>query len=376
MLRPQRIALLGPAYPYRGGIAHFLEHLDDGLSARGHTTRLFTFSRQYPERLFPGKTQLTPREAPIELPLRVLDSVNPFSWTRTATAIRDFGATGVVFNYWMPFFAPAFGRIARSLNRHGIRVVVVVDNAIPHERRPGDVVLARYVLRAANGLVAMSDSVCDDLRDTIGVKVPIRKVVLPVYDNFGSALSKSEARKLLGIPADERLILFFGFVRPYKGLNVLLDAMSHVSRRLPRTRLLVAGECYGDDSQYRRAIQALPEQTVRWDDDYIPDERVAAYFCAADVVVQPYISATQSGVAQIAFNFERPMIVTDVGGLPEVVAHGEAGLVVPPSDAPALADAIVTYFVRGLEDSFAERVGAEKVKFGWDPVYDAIESFL
>ncbi len=377
----KRLALLGPAYPYRGGIAHFLEHIGEGLRERGHDVRVFTFTRQYPDVLFPGKTQMAP-EASSEgaegelIPDRVLDTLNPISWSRTASSIAEFGADALVLKYWMPFFAPAFGSIIRRLRRRGIPSVVVVDNAIPHERRPGDIVLGRYVLRAASGLVAMSDSVRKDIEDQIRVNVPVTQRVHPIYDNFGAHMSKQTARAALGIKADVPLLLFFGFVRRYKGLDVLLRAMPRILEQLPDAQLLIAGESYGEADEYRKLIAALPGGAARWDADYIPDDGVGAYFCAADVIVQPYVSATQSGVAQIAYHFERPMIVTNVGGLPEVVAHGEAGLVVPPSDPDALADAVIKYFRERMEDALAARVAIEKQKFGWDPFYEAIESLV
>lgn len=377
----KRFALLGPAYPYRGGIAHFLEHIASGLRERGHEVRVFTFTRQYPDLLFPGKTQMAPdatadaaRTDPV--PDRVLDTLNPISWSRTASAIADFGADAVVLKYWMPFFAPAFGSVMRKLRRRGIPSVIVVDNAIPHERRPGDIVLGRYALRAAAGLIAMSESVRENIEKRIRVAVPVSQQLHPIYDNFGDQVSKAEARAALGVNPDVPLLLFFGFVRRYKGLDVLLRAMPQILEHLPNAQLVVAGESYGDSDDYDKLIASLPDGAARWDADYIPDERVAAYFCAADVVVQPYVSATQSGVAQIAYHFERPMIVTDVGGLPEIVAHGEAGLVVPPADPAALADAVVRYFREDMEDAFAERVAVEKEKFGWEPFYESIESLV
>lgn len=371
-----RIALVGPAHPYRGGIAHFTEHLAAGLEGRGHATRVITFTRQYPERLFPGRTQFSEAPAPDAPPERLLDSLSPRSWRRTARNISSWKADAAVFSYWTPFLSPAFGRVARLLKRRKTPTIVIVHNAVPHERRPGDLTLARYFLRAASGLIVLSDAVKADLDRKIGVKAPIRQTVHPLYDNFGDAIPKAEARRRLGIPDDRRLVLFFGFVRPYKGLRVLLEAMPRVVGRVPNAMLLVAGECYGDDFAYRSDIAAMPEESIRWDERYVPDEDVSAYFCAADVVAQPYVSATQSGVAQIAFQFGRPMIVTDVGGLPEAVRHGELGLVVPRNDPSALADAIVGYFRNELEGRLSKRVLAERAKYGWDPLYDAVEAFL
>lgn len=343
--RQKKIALVGPFYPYRGGIEHFLETMYFGLRARGHTTSAVTFSRQYPELLFPGKTQYEakPPEHPIPAP-RLLDTVNPLSWLATARHLERQAPDVVLFKFWMPFFGPAFGTVARRLRRRGTKVIVVVDNAIPHERRPGDLALSRYFLKAADGCVVMSESVERDL-ERLGVEAPVRRVAHPIYDIFGAGLPKPDARALLGLPAGAPVLLFFGFIRRYKGLQVLLDAMPQIVRALPEAQLVVAGEFYEDEEPYRRRIAELGiEAHVRICSDYIPNDEVARYFSAADVVVQPYVSATQSGVAQIAYQFDRPLVVTDVGGLAEIVPDGRAGLVVPPEDPAALAGAVVRFF--------------------------------
>ena len=371
------LALVGPFYPYRGGIAHFLVAMHHGLAARGHTVDAYTFTRQYPERLFPGKTQLEvgPNGSGIEAE-RVLDTVGPLSWRRTADRIADSGADAVVFKYWMPFLAPSFGTMARRLRKRGVRVVAVVDNAIPHERRPGDHTLSRYVLSACDGLLVMSDQVRRDL-GTLGVDKPVRQVRHPVYDVFGDAVPKAAAREALGLPAESPVFLFFGFVRRYKGLHTLLDAFPKVLERVPDAKLVVAGEFYADEAAYREQVARLGlTDAVRFDADYIADEAVGRYFCAADAVVQPYVTATQSGVAQIAFHFGRPVITTDVGGLAEAVPDGEAGLVVPPEDPAALAGALVRYVEEDLEEQFAAGVRRERETYSWDHVYDAVESLV
>ena len=368
-----RVTLLGPFWPYRGGIAHFLNAMARGLIARGHTVCTVTFRRQYPEVLFPGKTQLEDGPPPADVPRapRVLDTLNPITWVQAARRIGAEGAEVVVFKYWMPFFAPALGTVARLLRRRGVRVVCVVDNAIPHERRPGDLALGRWVLGACDGLIVMSAQVRADV-ERLGVRVPTRQIAHPVYNGFGPAVRRDDARQRLGLPPDAPVFLFFGFIRRYKGLHVLLDAFRDVLRRVPDARLVVAGEFYADEDALR--AQAAPlGGAVRFDADYIPDDRVPLYVCAASAVVQPYVSATQSGVAQIAFHYGRPVITTDVGGLAEIVPDGEAGLVVPPEDPGALADALVRFVEEDLGERLEAGVRRERERYSWSHLLDALE---
>lgn len=375
--KPRHVALVGPFYPYRGGIVHFLETMYHGLRARGHAVSAATFTRQYPELLFPGKTQYetTPPAHPIPAP-RLLDTVNPVTWLATARHLARQAPDAVVFKYWMPFFAPAFGTIARRLRRRGTRVFAVVDNAIPHERRPGDLALSRYFLKACDGCIVMSESVERDLA-RLGVDVPVRRIAHPIYDIFGAGIPRREARSRLGLPESAPVLLFFGFIRRYKGLQVLLDAMPRVVAALPDVRLVVAGEFYEDEAPYRRQIDDLRlGEHVRLHADYIANEDVPQYFSAADLVVQPYVSATQSGVAQIAYQFDRPLVVTDVGGLAEIVPDGRAGLVVPPEDPAALAAAIVRFFEDGMAERLTAGVMEEKKKYSWDRLYEALEALM
>jgi glycosyltransferase involved in cell wall biosynthesis len=249
-----------------------------------------------------------------------------------------------------------------------------VHNAVPHERRPGDLALGRYALGACDGLVVMSDRVRADL-DRLGVSVPVRQAAHPVCDGFGPPVPQGEARRRLGLPTGAPVFLFFGFVRRYKGLHVLLDAFGDVVRRVPAARLVVAGEFYADEEALR--AQAAPlGAAVRFDAGYIPDEQIAPYFCAASAVVQPYVSATQSGVAQIAFHYGRPVVTTDVGGLAETVPDGEAGLVVPPEDPPALADALVRFVEEGLGERLAAGVRRERERHSWGRLLGAVEDLL
>lgn len=367
------VALVGPLPPYRGGIAHFTQSLQRSLGARGHRTSAVTFARQYPERLFPGTTQFEDAPAEDGAP-RLLDSLGPRSWGRTARHLLDGRPDVVVFQYWHPFFAPGYGRVARRLRKEGVRVLALVHNALPHERRRGDRALSRYFLRACDGAVVLSASVRRDV-EALVPGLPVRQVAHPVYDLFGSAVPREAARRALDLPEAAPVLLFFGFVRRYKGLHVLLDAMPDVLGRLPEARLVVAGEFYDEPAPYREQVQRHDlHEAVRFDAAYVPSDRVALYFSAADLVVQPYVSATQSGVAQVAFHFGRPVVTTDVGGLAETVPDGEAGLVVPPEDPAALAAAIVRFFEDGLAQRMAEGVRRERAKTDWGHVCEAIEA--
>ena len=370
--RPLHLALVGPLYPYRGGIAHFTQSLGRRLEGRGHRVSAVTFRRQYPEFLFPGRTQFETMRPPdaFDAP-RLLDTVNPISWERTARYLRSLDVDAVVFQHWMPFVAPALGTVARRLGN--ARRLAVVHNALPHERRPGDRLLTRYALRTMDGLVVLSDSVRRDV-ETLAPGVPVRRQAHPVYDFFGESVPRAQARAALDLPDDAPVLLFFGFIREYKGLRVLLDALPKIRTRVPGVRLVVAGEFYDDDAPYRAHVRRLGlGDAVRFDAEYIPNEHVGRYFGAADLVVQPYLSATQSGVAQIAYHFERPLVTTDVGGLAETVPP-DAGLVVPPDNPAALADAVVRFFDGRMVDAFAAGIRRIRSATGWDPLCAAVES--
>ncbi len=365
-------------YPYRGGIAHLSERMAKGLVERGHDVYAITFTRQYPALLFPGKTQYETEANPERAVVaeRLIDSLNPYSWWKTVKRIRELGAETVIFRYWVPFFAPAFGTIARGLAKYNIKSVAVVDNALPHERRIGDFTLGHYFFRAVNGCVVMSASVGRDL-DTLGVSCPRAFAPHPLYDSFGKPADATRARRKLQLDPDAPVILFFGFIRKYKGLHILIDCMQEVKQALPGICLLVAGEFYEEEDICKEKIKKLDlSRQVRLFNRYIPQDDVADYFAAADVVVQPYLSATQSGVAQVAYHFEVPVITSDVGGLAEVVPHEEAGLIVPPNDPPALAGAIIRYFSDKMQDRLIQGVKRQKHRFGWDRLLDAIESVM
>ncbi len=370
-----RIVFIGTCFPMRGGIALFNAILAREM-ARSHEVSFLSFTRQYPDRLFPGKTQYVAEEEAADIarfPAEpVLDSIGPLSWWRTARRAAALQPDVVIFRYWMPFFAPAFGTIARWLKRWtDARIIFVCDNIVPHERRPFDAALTRYALAPGDGFITMSESVRQDL---LGFRpdVPNALVHHPVYNVFGERIGKGEARRRLGLE-EGPWILFFGFIRRYKGLDLLLQALPLVRRRRP-VRLLVAGEFYDDEQRYRDLVRAGGlEDAVVFYSDYIPEDQVAVHFSAADCVALPYHSATQSGIVPVAYHLDTPVICTDVGGLSEVVLDNETGFVVRPDDPGALADAIERFYAEQREEAMREGVRREKRKYSWEPLVAAIE---
>jgi len=366
-----RIVLIGAAHPYRGGIAHFVARLYRELSVE-HEVRVITFRRQYPRLLFPGRTQIEPAAGPFVVPAeRRIDSLAPWTWISAARAVAAGQPDAIVFNYWTPFFAPCFGVMARQLRRcTGARIVFVCHNLLPHERRPGDLLLAGFALRPGHVFLTMSRTVEDDLRARVPAASCVR-IHHPAWDSFGLPVPKEEARRLLGI-RHRNVILFFGLVRAYKGLHVLLRAMSEADPKLDLL-LLVAGEFYEDRTRYEQAIDAAGLRgSVRLDSFYVPSDRVRLYFSAADAVVVPYLRATQSGIAQIAYNFLRPVIASDVEGISEVVVPRITGYLVPAGDAPALAAAIRQFYADGSVERFSEDIRIETQKHSWQAVARAI----
>lgn len=372
----ERVSMIAPLPPYRGGISQFATCAWEALVASGREMQGVSFRRQYPQLLFPGKSQLDPEPSPTPGPvLRSIDAVNPWSWSRTARQIVAFEPEILFFHYWMPFFAPAFGSILRKVRKsRPVQAITLVHNVIPHERRPLDTRMGNWFLGQNDGFIVLSEEVERDLWE-LGHRQPVRRIHHPIYDRFGPAPDRAQARAELRIAADTPLILFFGLVRPYKGLEVLLEAVAEVRRKLPELRLIVAGEFYERESHYRDLIARLGiARAVDVRNRFIGDREVATLFAACDVVVQPYLTATQSGVAQVAFHFDRPVIVTDVGGLAEVVQDGVAGLVVPPGNPDALAAAIQRFFQDAMAESLGAGVRARKSEFSWDRLVEAFDA--
>ena len=370
-----KIIILGTAWPYRGGLAAFNERLAREYQSNGHQVEIVTFTLQYPSFLFPGKTQYSDEPAPEGLKItRMLNAVNPFNWIKVGRYIRRQRPDLLITKFWLPFMAPALGTANRAARCTGMSRISILDNLVPHEKRPGDRLFARYFVNSIDGMVAMSRSVLADA-DLFDPKhrKPRTFCPHPLYDHYGERMDREEARRTLGLEADGRYVLFFGFIRDYKGLDLLLEAMADERLKEMGVKLLVAGEVYGDPKPYMDQIERLGiADRVVLKTDFIPDHEVNRYFCAADLVAQPYKTATQSGVTQIAFHFERPMLVTRVGGLPEIVPDGEVGFVVDPRPEP-IADALVRYYGEGWEQRLTEGVRREKRKYLWSNMTEAIE---
>ena len=361
-----KITIVGTAYPYRGGLAAYNERLAREFVAEGQNVTIVTFSMQYPSFLFPGKSQYLDGPAPEGLDIRrELNSVNPFSWIRTGRRIKKQNPDILIFKYWLPFMAPCFGTIARIVrkNRH-TKVITIFDNVIPHEKRPGDRLLTRFFTTAIDGAIAMSDSVLKDLAE-FRTDIPARLNPHPLFDNFGSPLDRDLALGQLDMDPSSKYMLFFGFIRRYKGLDLLIEAFSHEQLREMNLKLIVAGEFYEDSAPYREMIDKLKlGEDVLFFDRFINDDEVAAFFSVADLIVQPYRSATQSGVTQIAYHFGKPMLVTDVGGLREIVPDKKCGYVVEP-DPHSISSAILDFFINKRKEEFTANVMSEREKYSW-----------
>ncbi|MBQ6682590.1 MAG: glycosyltransferase [Bacteroidales bacterium] len=368
------IIIVGTAHPYRGGLAAFNERLALQFQKEGHHVEMYTFTLQYPGFLFPGKTQFTNDPAPAGLTIsRKINSCNPFNWIKVGNQIRNKKPDMVVFAYWMSFMAPCFGTIAKQIRKnHKTRCIGLIHNMIPHEPNVLDKYLPPYFVKQMDGFTTLSHAVIKDIDQFDKHNKPKSWAPHPIYDHYGELIDKIEARKQLGLSADGKYVLFFGFIRDYKGLDLLIDAFGDLRLQDMGVRLLVAGEFYGDPQPYLNRIRSLDiSDIVILHNDYIPDNKVNLYFRACDIVAQPYKTATQSGVTQVAFHFERPMLVTNVGGLPEIVPDGKIGYVVNP-DAQDIADALVRYYKENKEEEFTAGVREEKRKYGWDRMTSAV----
>lgn len=361
-----KIIIIGPGHPLRGGgITTFNQRLAKEFLQSGHDCRICSFSLQYPSFFFPGKTQYSdepPPEGIIIEPL--INSVNPFNWIKIGNRLRKEKPDIAIVRFWIPFLGISLGNILRRIkkNKH-TRIICIADNVIPHEHRPGDRTFTRYFLKSCDAFITLSEKVMSDLRFFEKNK-PARIVPHPLYDNFGDPVSKAEARKYLGLPDGEKIILFFGFIRHYKGLDILLNAMTDKRIRQSGIKLMIAGEFYENEKQYKELIKKNGiEDLLILKTQFIPEKDVRYYLCAADAVVQPYRNATQSGVTPLAYHFEKPIIVTNVGGLPSLVPHEKAGLITQP-EPRAMADAILRFYQLG-EEFFISHLRTEKQKYSW-----------
>lgn len=370
----QKVVIIGSAWPLRGGLATYNERLARAYRGEGADVEIYTFSLQYPGFLFPGKTQYSDEPAPENLRIHVvINSINPLNWLKTGLKIRGSKPDLVIIKFWIPFMAPCLGIIARIIRSNNYsKVISIIDNIIPHEKRIGDRILGWFWVKSVQGFVAMSRSVLTDL-ESFDKRKPKAYCPHPLYDNFGAIVSGNEAKNLLGLSKDLNYLLFFGFIRDYKGLDLLLKAFADERFRKLPLKLLVAGEFYSDPEPYKDLIKILGlKDYVILSNDFIPDSEVYKYFCASNLVVQPYKHATQSGVTQIAYHFNRPMIITDVGGLAEFVPDGKVGYVVKP-DPESIAEAILKYYREDKEAEFTENVILEKSQYSWERMLETID---
>lgn len=377
-----KVIILGTAWPYRGGLATFNERLARQFVSEGHEVELYTFTLQYPSFLFPGKTQYTTEPAPADLTIRrVLNSCNPINWLRVGHAIRKAAPDMLICCYWMSFFAPAFGLVSRIARRNErTRCIALVHNMIPHEPNILDKLFAPYFVASQDGFVALSESVVGDIEkvesQTSRVKRPKTFSPHPIYDHYGERMSKNEACKALNLLADKNYMLFFGLVRAYKGLDLLLGAFGCVKDQLPNLQLIIAGEFYEDEDKYRAQIVQLGlADRVIIRNEFIPDGDLRKYFGAADLIVQPYKTATQSGVTQVAFHFEKPMLVTNVGGLGEIVHDHQMGYACEPT-AEAIANDVSDYFTNNRQEAYTSYLQKEKTKYTWSKMTEAFIKIL
>lgn len=368
-----KIILLGTAHPYRGGLATFNERLARQFASEGHEVELWTFTLQYPSFLFPGKTQYTDEPAPADLIIRrELNSCNPFNWLRVGRAVRKAAPDLLVCCYWMSFFAPAYGLISRMARKNGkTKCIALVHNMIPHEPNILDKLFAPYFVKSQDGFVALSDSVVNDIDRLDKAHKPKTFSPHPIYDHYGERMTKTEACKALGLNEKKQYMLFFGLVRAYKGLDLLLDAFAIIKDQLPDLQLIIAGEFYEHEDKYRNQIVAngLTERVILRN-EFVPDGDLRKYFGAADLIVQPYKTATQSGVTQVAFHFEKPMLVTNVGGLGEIVHDHQMGYACAP-DAQAISEDILDYYTNNRQAAYTAYLQKEKTKYAWSKMTGA-----
>jgi len=367
-----KIAYLSTFYPLRGGIAQFNASLYRALSD-DHEVSAFTFKRQYPNSLFPGKTQyVSPEDKVDEIEsLEILDTINPLSYFQTAKAINAYAPDILLMKYWMAFFAPSLGTVAKRMAKKTV-VISILDNVIPHEKQLFSNSFTRYFLKQNDGFVAMSDAVQNDLL-SLNPNAKCARLGHPIYDHFGEKTDPGEAKQKLGLSPNKKTILFFGFIRNYKGLDLLIEAFGLLDESY---QLIIAGECYGSFDKYQKQINnSKNKANIHLFNDYIDDNQVPAFFSASDVCVLPYKSATQSGITSIAYHFEVPVIATDVGGLREVIAHGKTGLIADKPDASLIKDSIEQFYRESLLDQMRENIQMLKEEKSWANFAKAITDF-
>ena len=367
----KQITIIGPAYPLRGGLSSYNELLALKLQNQGHQVKIITFSLQYPNFLFPGKTQLSNSLPPDNLDIEVcLNSINPINWILLGRKIKNEKPDLVIFRFWMPFMGPSLGTLGRMIrgNNH-TKIVAITDNIIPHEKRAGDRLLTSYFLKSCDAFLTMSKSVLNDLQ-LFQIAKPSIFNPHPMYENFGEQVDPVQAKKKLGLDVEKNYVLFFGFIRKYKGLDTLLKAFSDQRLKEKNLQLIIAGEYYDSPQAYEQLIDDLELRNhVILANHYIEDSDVSLYFSAADLVAQTYKTATQSGVTQIAYYYNRPMLVTDVGGLSELVPHQKVGYVTS-QDTQEISDCIFDFYEHKRAPEFSKNIASERNKFTWESLID------
>jgi glycosyltransferase involved in cell wall biosynthesis len=364
---------VGPAYPLRGGLSTYNERLCKGLLDQGNKASILSFSLQYPNILFPGKTQFSTEAAPEGLNIHTgINSINPFNWIKIGLHYKKIKPDVMVFRYWMPFMAPCLGSIARIVKSNGhTKVMAIADNIYPHEKHFYDKVCTNYFVNSMDAFITMSQSVLNDLKTLVPEK-PSQYIAHPMYDNFGTIMDKTSAIKALGLDPQFKYLLFFGFIRKYKGLDLLLKSFAESQLAQKGVKLIIAGEYYEDPQPTKDLIQKLQlSDAVIERNDFIPNSEVATYFSAADMIVQTYLSATQSGVTQIAYHFNKPMLVTNVGGLAETVPHNQVGYVCEQNTSE-IAAALNDFYEQNRAESMSKEAELFKQHFSWDSIINAI----
>ena len=371
----KKVIIIGPAFPFRGGIANFNNALAQEYYNKGDQVTIYSFTLQYPSFLFPGTTQYESGKAPKNLKIKTLiNSVNPFNWVAVARRINNEQPDYVIIRYWLPFMAPCLGSIARLLKKR-IKIIAITDNVIPHEKRIGDNLFTSYFVKSCDAFLSLSASVLDDL--SMFTDSNLKKFIPhPIYDIFGDVIPKEKALESLGLTIKDKHLLFFGFVRKYKGLDLMLQAMSDSRIINLGVKLIIAGEFYDDKAEYTDMISDLGiEKNIIMKSDFIPADKVKDYFCAADMITQTYRTATQSGVTQIAYSFNRPMLVTDVGGLAEIVPNNKVGYVTS-QDPTEIANAIIDFYKSNREKVFSDNTRLEKKRFSWKFFVEGIDELM
>lgn len=381
-----KIIIAGTAFPMRGGIAQYNSLMYKYFS-EADDVKVYSFKRQYPEFLFPGKTQFEQGEPAVKIPedknVISIDSVNPFNWLSAGKKIAAENPDLLIFKYWIPYFGPCFAVISYIVKKYSktdTKVLYICDNVIPHEKRSGDKFFTKLAFSQGDYFVVMSKTVEEDLK-LFSKGKPYKLIPHPVYNIFGDKVEKPEAKDFIlkeyGIDLqNEKVILFFGYIRKYKGLNYLIDAMPEILKKV-KLKLLVVGEYYGDEEKYREQIRSLGlEEDIKVVSDFVPDSNVKYFFSASDVVVLPYSDATQSGIIQIAYHYDKPVIATDVGGLAEVVRNNETGLIIEPKNPGAIAKAVTDFYEKGLEEKFTSNAKEEKKKYTWENFVASVKELI